>query len=112
MRESACVTTHPASCDDARGQHAHHVDLHMCFPVLPDITVSAGLQFICPDIAPALLMTQDVLPCCSDYSLWLVQFVPFIQGPRNCLGQNFALMEARVVLALLVKVTYMQCWLA
>jgi len=30
-------------------------------------------------------------------------FVPFIQGPRNCLGQHFALLEARVVLGLLVK---------
>lgn len=35
----------------------------------------------------------------------VVQFVPFIQGPRNCLGQNFALMEARIVLALLAKVS-------
>ena len=34
----------------------------------------------------------------------LLQYVPFIQGPRNCLGQYFALLEARVVLALLVKV--------
>jgi cytochrome P450 len=30
-------------------------------------------------------------------------FLPFIQGPRNCLGQHLALLEARVVLALLVK---------
>eukprot|EP00884_Botryococcus_braunii_P016181 jgi/Botrbrau1/3246/Bobra.174_1s0018.1 len=30
-------------------------------------------------------------------------FMPFIQGPRNCLGQNFALLEARIVLALLCK---------
>ena len=35
----------------------------------------------------------------------LVQFVPFIQGPRNCLGQYFALLEARIVLSLLVKVS-------
>ena len=34
-----------------------------------------------------------------------MQFVPFIQGPRNCLGQYFALLEARIVLSLLVKVT-------
>ncbi len=30
-----------------------------------------------------------------------LQFVPFIQGPRNCLGQYFALLEARVVLGTL-----------
>eukprot|EP00958_Prasinococcus_capsulatus_P021048 scaffold2804_cov371-Prasinococcus_capsulatus_cf.AAC.15 len=30
-------------------------------------------------------------------------FLPFIQGPRNCLGQHLALLEARVVLAYLVR---------
>jgi beta-ring hydroxylase len=35
----------------------------------------------------------------------LLQFVPFIQGPRNCLGQYFALLEARIVLAMLCKVS-------
>jgi cytochrome P450 len=30
-------------------------------------------------------------------------FVPFIAGPRNCLGQHLALLEARVVLSALVK---------
>lgn len=37
------------------------------------------------------------------------QFLPFIQGPRNCLGQYFAMLEARVILSLLIKV---QSWAA
>jgi cytochrome P450 len=31
----------------------------------------------------------------------LPQFLPFIQGPRNCLGQYFALLENRVLLSVL-----------
>ena len=31
------------------------------------------------------------------------KFLPFIQGPRNCLGQYLALLEARVVLGTLVR---------
>ncbi len=31
-------------------------------------------------------------------------FLPFIQGPRNCLGQYLALLEARVVLGVLSQV--------
>eukprot|EP00123_Amoebidium_parasiticum_P010284 comp20006_c0_seq1/m.24492 comp20006_c0_seq1/g.24492 ORF comp20006_c0_seq1/g.24492 comp20006_c0_seq1/m.24492 type:complete len:527 (-) comp20006_c0_seq1:146-1726(-) len=30
-------------------------------------------------------------------------FLPFINGPRNCLGQNLALLEARIVLSLLCQ---------
>ncbi|KAK9852339.1 hypothetical protein WJX84_006329 [Apatococcus fuscideae] len=30
-------------------------------------------------------------------------FVPFIQGPRNCLGQNFSLLESRIVLGQLLS---------
>lgn len=29
--------------------------------------------------------------------------MPFIDGPRNCLGQNLALLEGKVVLATLVQ---------
>ncbi|GLC42904.1 hypothetical protein PLESTB_001812700 [Pleodorina starrii] len=38
-----------------------------------------------------------------DDAIRAYMFVPFIQGPRNCLGQHLALLEARVVLALLHK---------
>ncbi len=37
-----------------------------------------------------------------DESVRLFMFLPFIQGPRNCLGQWMALLEARVVLGMLV----------
>ncbi|EFJ45811.1 cytochrome P450 [Volvox carteri f. nagariensis] len=38
-----------------------------------------------------------------DDAIRAYMFVPFIQGPRNCLGQHLALLEARVVLSLLHK---------
>jgi cytochrome P450 len=55
------------------------------------------------------LFGKPVWPCIQLLSRRHValQFVPFIQGPRNCLGQFFALLEARVVLALLVKVRHL-----
>jgi len=38
-----------------------------------------------------------------DENIRLFMFMPFIQGPRNCLGQYMALLEARVVLGLLTQ---------
>ncbi|XP_022855713.1 cytokinin hydroxylase-like [Olea europaea var. sylvestris] len=30
-------------------------------------------------------------------------FIPFATGPRNCIGQSFALMEAKIILAMLIS---------
>lgn len=36
-------------------------------------------------------------------------FLPFIQGPRNCVGQHFALLEAKIVLSRLVLAFDFEC---
>lgn len=33
----------------------------------------------------------------------LRHFMPFAAGPRNCVGQSFALMEAKIILAMLLS---------
>mmetsp|Transcript_6601 Transcript_6601/g.16013 ORF Transcript_6601/g.16013 Transcript_6601/m.16013 type:complete len:221 (-) Transcript_6601:175-837(-) len=37
----------------------------------------------------------------GDVDQWA--FLPFINGPRNCIGQHFSLLESRVILGMLVR---------
>ena len=42
---------------------------------------------------------QGIVNACSTSAA----FIPFSMGPRNCVGQNFALLEARIILALMLQ---------
>eukprot|EP01025_Chloroclados_australasicus_P004282 TRINITY_DN1103_c1_g1_i1.p1 TRINITY_DN1103_c1_g1~~TRINITY_DN1103_c1_g1_i1.p1 ORF type:complete len:559 (+),score=42.00 TRINITY_DN1103_c1_g1_i1:89-1678(+) len=73
------------------------------------VTLLAGTHQLWKD--PAAFIPERFLPGGEfdsfDPSIKPYMFVPFIQGPRNCLGQFFALLEARVVLAqMLSKFNY------
>ncbi|KAL1536907.1 cytokinin hydroxylase-like [Salvia divinorum] len=39
----------------------------------------------------------------SKSGAWRQHFIPFAAGPRNCVGQGFALMEANIILAMLIS---------
>ncbi|KAI8534400.1 hypothetical protein RHMOL_Rhmol10G0086700 [Rhododendron molle] len=39
----------------------------------------------------------------SSKSFALGRFIPFASGPRNCVGQGFAIMEAKIILAMLIS---------
>mmetsp|Transcript_24120 Transcript_24120/g.60663 ORF Transcript_24120/g.60663 Transcript_24120/m.60663 type:complete len:512 (-) Transcript_24120:208-1743(-) len=45
--------------------------------------------------------TTSPLTGLGDIDAWA--FLPFINGPRNCLGQHFSLLESRVIMGMLIK---------
>ena len=75
-------------------------------------TIPAGTTIICA--LQAVHHREDLWPKPGEYNptrfsdgndkkIDQYAFVPFIQGPRNCLGQHLALLEARAVLQSLVQ---------
>ena len=50
---------------------------------------------------PLTFRADRFLPGAPEHDTYA--FLPFIQGPRNCLGQYLALLEARVVLGVLTQ---------
>lgn len=50
---------------------------------------------------PLVFRPERFLPGAPEIDAY--SFLPFIQGPRNCLGQYLALLEARVVLGVLIQ---------
>ena len=49
--------------------------------------------------------TEEFIPerWLSENSYHPCQFIPFIKGPRNCIGERFAMMEGTVILAMLLR---------
>ena len=78
--------------------------------VLGDLYVPKGLSIWIPVLAihhseelwgkdanefnPARFATKSFMPG---------RFIPFASGPRNCVGQSFAMMEAKIILAMLIS---------
>jgi cytochrome P450 len=98
-------------------------EVHRLFPVVPQLTRLASKDMQLGDIfvPKGLILEIPVLHMHHDPKLWgenvmefdpnrfakgvskayqhQQSFIPFSFGPRNCLGQNFSLMESKVVIA-------------
>jgi cytochrome P450 len=90
-------------------EHTIGTERQLHIPVGADITVNSYVLHRRSDLWPR--------PLEFDYTRWMrdpktglkpklphpFAYLPFAAGPRNCIGQNFALLEARLMLAMLVQ---------
>jgi cytochrome P450 len=66
---------------------------------LGELCVPAGVQLCLPTILKPERFSEGV----SNATKGQVSFFPFGWGPRICIGQNFAMMEAKMTLALILQ---------
>jgi cytochrome P450 len=90
-------------------EHTIGTERQLHIPVGADITINSYVLHRRSDLWPR--------PLEFDYTRWMrdpktglkpklphpFAYLPFAAGPRNCIGQNFALLEARLMLAMLVQ---------
>ncbi|CAF1308841.1 unnamed protein product [Adineta steineri] len=91
--------------------HGHTIgtDNQLNIPIDTDIFINSYILHRRSDLWPQLLefdytcWLRDPKNDLKPKSVHLFAYLPFAADPRNCIGQNFALFEAKIMLAMFVQ---------